>query len=221
MKRKKYTEIEIAKTVVNWLLEKQYDVYQEVVFSKHDHHSADIVAVHPNFPTDVWIIETKTQLSINVLDQAYRWQSNFRSIAVPNTRSPNKSFIQKICREFFIGWLFVYPDTGKVYNNIHLRYPYPDQSLHTKLSDYHKLGIAGSPSGGAITPYKITMMKIQEFIQENPGCTMKDIIAHGGKYHYASTQSARMSIRNAMQTFEKDWCLVNDRDYPETKYFLK
>ena len=65
-------ELELAKSVVEWLQDQHWEVYQEV---QRYSTTADIVAVQGPL---VWVVECKTSLSIGVMLQASRWMAHYR-----------------------------------------------------------------------------------------------------------------------------------------------
>ena len=205
----KFSEVELAVIVVDYLQSKDWDVYQEIQFGSFG-GSADIVALKNN---ELWIIECKTSLTFVVLEQAYNWPVTYRSIAIPLSRRDNRGrdFAYKVCREFQMSALEVdinehdvthiigFTKNTKTYSDKN------EKKMIENLTPYHKNGIAGSTSGGTQTPYKVTMMKIREFIETNPKCTLNEIIESVGKSHYANTNSAKQGIRTALTNWET-WC---------------
>jgi hypothetical protein len=223
-------ETELAKIVIEWLKKQKWEIYQEVQFSKYSTGNiADIVAVKNN---ELWIVETKTSLSLEVMEQAWRWEAHYRSVAVPRIRNRrDRTFAYMLAKRYLnIGILEVIRDKDKYYD-LDRVYAVVDAPLMQKFDEQAKRKIkmltelhktyakAGSTSGNHLTPYKQTMIKVRKFIEENPGCTLKDIIKDIGKGHYSSTNSAKNNIRKAL-AFWEDWCQVdtNEREY---KYFVE
>ncbi len=220
----KITEAEIAAEVVKWLKGQQWDVYQEVQVLSGS-NVADIVAVFNN--RIVWVIECKTSFGLKVLEQAYMWQVHYRSIAVPRpkniyTRPRTAEFVAK--NFYKVGIIEI--DTRDM--DVHvLREPPLMREFHDQtkrmlgaLRPEHKTYAAAGTKGSTHwTPYKGTIDKVRNFIKENPGCILKEIMAEiTGEHHYKSNQSARGSIRVGLETFE-DWCFVDQSTRPY-KYFI-
>ena len=226
MKRKKYSETDIAQVVVDYLESKDWDVYQEVQFHNYG-GIADIVAVKDN---QLWIIETKISLTFSVLAQAEKWYSHYRSIAVLRgiiTYNKGRSLAYRVCRNFLkIGVMEVSPNCGDIYVVV----PPPlqtgvDQTVKRQLdilSPLHKeYSKAGSSGSGHLTPFKYTLLQVKEFITENPGCTMNEIIDHIGEGHYSSINSAKNNLRQALYNWV-NWCEVNwDSDKRANVYKLR
>ncbi|HBD94493.1 MAG TPA: hypothetical protein DC057_10030, partial [Spirochaetia bacterium] len=102
MKIKKIKETEIAEIVIDWLEKQHWDVYQEVPVNSG---FADIFAVRNGL---VWVIETKTSLSFDVMEQAFRREVHYRSVAVPKPINSNWFLQRKIARDYLnIGILSV------------------------------------------------------------------------------------------------------------------
>ena len=97
------SETALAARVVSWLEVQHFDVYQEV---EHRGDVADIIAVRAGL---VWAIECKTTLSLAVMAQAARWQTHYRSLAVPMGKNYNeRQMAERICRDFLqVGILYV------------------------------------------------------------------------------------------------------------------
>ena len=213
MKKRKYSEAEIAKVLVDYLESKDWDVYQEVQFNNYG-GVADIVAVKND---ELWIIETKTSLTFSVLAQAESWQSHYRSVAVPRTirRHDNgRHLAYRICQRYLqIGVIEISPASSDVFivvapalQNIDKRSI--ERKLDT-LSPLHKeYAKAGSKGNQHLTPFKYTMIQVKEFIQENPRCTMNEIISQIGKGHYSSESSAKNTLRKALRDWV-NWCKVD------------
>lgn len=217
-------ETELAEIVIDWLEIQHWDVYQEVQFSAYD-RIADIVAVRAGM---LWIIECKTSMTFTVLEQAYRWPSHFRSIAIPKARErKGREFAYLIAERYLnVGILKVSKDkfsTG-VYEYLDpplmREFHKSSKRMIGQLREEHKhYAKAGSSNGGYYTPYRRTMKTVKNFVTNHPGCTLKEIMNDlGENHHYASNQSARTSIRKAL-SFWEDWCKV-DINGKEFRYYL-
>src|SRR3990172_8380228 len=89
-------ETELAEPVIDWLASQNWNVYQEVSFSRMG-GVADICAERHGV---LWIIETKTAMSIEVLNQASAWPVHFRSIAVPKAKRESKRDY-RVARDYY------------------------------------------------------------------------------------------------------------------------
>jgi hypothetical protein len=77
-------ETELGELVIEWLQRERpdWEIFQEIRPTKYaGGHIADIVCL--NSEDHVWVIELKTTLNLTVIRQAYSWDVDYRSIAVP------------------------------------------------------------------------------------------------------------------------------------------
>jgi len=212
----KHQETEIASKIIAWLTDQYWEIYQEVQFDSRN-QVADIVAVRNGI---MWIIETKTHYGLDVLTQAAAWPVHYRSIGIP--RSKHRSNF-RVARDYFrVGILEVKSDGVEelarppiFVKNQGIVKRYLDQ-----LTDLHKTySRAGSQSGHHLTPYRQTMLDVQNFISNNPGCTVRDIYGQLGKKHYSSARSFMGSLLQSLESFEP-WCTV-DRSSKPARLFVK
>lgn len=188
------TEAELAAKVVAWL-EGGFDVYQEV---EGVAGVADIVAVEIVRPKRCWIIETKRTLSLEVLGQAERWKrfeaAHMVSVAVPSARrhSKGRHFAEIAAGRFGIGVLVVGTHEVKERHRKPelTRRLHPNYDIRKWLREEHKhYAKAGSAGGGHYTVFKGTCEAARGFVERNPGCTMRELVA-GIDHHYASAKGA-------------------------------
>lgn len=208
------TEADVARPVVAWLEEQHWDVYQEVQFSKYGGSVADIVAVRHKL---LWIIEVKKSLTLSVLEQAYRWPTPLRSIAVPKAQTPRR-MANKLAKEYFkVGVIEV---GQRVYEAISApiqrgHYQHSIKYYLPKLKEEHKtFAEAGSTGRGHFTPYKQTIKWVKTFIKQNPSCTINDIYKDLGDCHYAGKASMKSNLQKALDMWEDDWCVVDKTERP-------
>lgn len=203
-------EKELLAHVVAWLQDMGWEVYQEVA---SDFGVADIVAV--NGPK-LWIIEGKMSLGLPVMAQAnhWKWYAHMRSVAVyckdhiwPKRQS-NSSYqanqlAKRCCEMLGIGVIEVRHNGFSIQVAEEVQ-PAIDRKLITRpdgsggiryeLREEQKtVCAAGGNNGGYYTPYKETCRSILEYVQRNPGCTLK-ILLDNIQTHYSSRQSARITL---------------------------
>lgn len=198
----------MAKGVIAWLQDMKWDVYQEVqVFSYGA--IADIVAV---FDSRTWVIETKTALSLKVMEQAYHWKhfSNLVSVAVPSGRRRSLAFPAKVLESFGIGLLsvvetvkWVDPGTVPVWDvneQIHPRLNrYPGKHLKDSLSEAHKtFAEAGNADKLRWSPFQQTCLDVRKFVEKNSGVGLKEIVDNV-KTHYHTVPTAKICIAKYVQ----------------------
>ena len=215
-------ETELAKLVVEWLKEQHWEVYQEVQFG-FGGGVADIVAVRHGI---MWIIECKTAYGLAVLEQAYRWPTHYRSIAVPWARTQRN---YRVARDYYqVGVLEVdsniFSHNGSVdeviYPKLFVRHHDSVKRYLNLLTELHKtFALAGSANGDHLTPYKNTMIDVRKIIEKNPGCTIGFVFEQLGVMHYASEASFKGNILTALESFEP-WCVVDKSSKP-CKLFIE
>ncbi len=194
------TEIELAKEVITYLENDGWDVYQEVPIGRGGEKVADIVAKRGRV---IWIIETKTSFTVDVISQAYWWHNHahFVSVAVASM-SDNKvgKFKKDICQTYGIG-VIVWEQT-KLYSCIkeHVR-PKLNRHALTTIDKYLTPDMKTFCPAGAqsdrhrLTPFRITVRELISIVSAQPGIALKDAINLLKKSHYASRQSAVASIK--------------------------
>ena len=210
------SEIELAKKVVDWLKGQHWEIYQEVQFSFAG-GVADIVAVSLGI---VWIIECKNSYGLKVLNQASRWASHYRSVAVPRAKGYSRDY--RVAKDYYRVGVIELSKFGDIDEPIKaplLRINHRQSqkylaALDELLKDYAP---AGSQSGNHLTPYKRTMLEVKEFITKNPGCTVKDLYENLGEMHYANINSFKGNIMSALDCFEV-WCFVDKSTKPRKLY---
>jgi len=184
-------EKELAKYFIDYL--SCYDLYFEIPMLK-----VDIVAKHNNI---LMAFEVKTSLNFRVIEQAaynYNW-FNYSYICVPWAQ--NMNFAKRVCSLFGIGILTIHVSGNMAWGDVneYLK-PVLNRSAHSlkrniKLPEYSKRSIAGASGsdGTTITPFKITVENIVEYIKKNPDPTIKEVFENV-ETHYHSFSSARSSL---------------------------
>ena len=235
-------EIDLGRKVIEWLEKERSDweIYQELpAFGK----VADIVCIKNGL---VWVIELKTSLSLAVIRQAYAWDVDYRSVAVPDTmtnlRNENREWWYGYMGKsmdistIIIGKHRIYTrycgDFGRDWSRHEVRFD-TDQmtrsgkylSTKKRLIELAESGLvegfadAGSRSGNHWTPYKQSMLEIREYITNNPGCTVNDIFDALGKLHYANKNSMKGSLLDRLR-FVETWCRI-DMDHRPYKFYIE
>lgn len=220
---KSISEKELAIPVIEWLQEQHWDVYQEVAIGKVNTPVADIIAVQNNY---VWAIEVKKSFTWRVLEQASRWRTHYRSIAILESKNEYARFQRyKMANEYYKLGIITIDEYYRVEQcmspPLMREYHRFAKNIMKNLHEEQKNGAfaqAGSDNGGYFTPYRHTMMQIKEYISENPGCTLREIMNNVGKGHYANMKSAKSNIRTSLKERENDWCdIVNGKYYIKTQ----
>lgn len=182
-------ETDVGRTVVSWLRDLGWTVYQEVI-GIH----ADIVAVQERYHAAplVWIIECKTSLNLKVICQAIdrSYWAHRVSVAVPRRSFPR--FAETILRSVGIGLLTVESGGGFVAETVHPSFRRDAlvketfKSLHDEQKTFCD---AGSPGGLHWSPFKETCRRIREAVNATPGAWLRDVLKDVG-HHYSNNSTA-------------------------------
>lgn len=185
-------ETDIAETIVIWLEERGWDVYQEVTGT---YGIADIVAKKND---ECWVVECKTTFSTAVIEQALRWDETTEYISIacpmPRRKAPRRLirllenhgigfFQQTWCKEEMTS-CFVTPPVRKQ------RRKTAPWTLHEGL----KSNKAGTKSGGRWSEFKETVKKLVKYVEENPNCSIKTAVENI-EHHYIKRETAVNCIR--------------------------
>ena len=188
--------------IVEWLAAQGWEVHQEVS-SSGGNPRADVVG---RFGAVTWVIETKLSLRLSLLEQAAHWTryANYVSIAFPYSRLRSHSlFLRNSLKMMGIGYLAVRPEeeAKSLRQSLEprLNRKLVNRKLWHLLDAHENLVDAGTPDGGYWTPFKVTAKALRKFVEENPGCTMKQAV-DGITHHYAHNQSARSNLRGYLRS---------------------
>lgn len=196
----KRTETQVAAPVVEWLQSLDWDVYQEVQVPGYQR--ADIVAARGPL---LWVVEAKTSLSLQLLDQACGWLkvANYVSIATPfcSYRVEHNRFVGRYLRDLGIGRFRVRGSGGKYdpiraeeVDNAAFRRRVESSELRSSLNEAQKRQAAGSPGGGYWTPFRQTCDNLREFLKANGPCSLR-VAIDSIKHHYKRQSTAQGSMR--------------------------
>ncbi|MCR4334329.1 MAG: hypothetical protein NUV47_01190 [Patescibacteria group bacterium] len=164
------TESDLAKAVISWLEDYQWEVYQEVqVFG----YTADIIAVQNKL---VWVVETKLTSTLKVIEQANNWKglAHYVSVAVPRRR--DQSMFGKVLSLFGIGKIECGQEIIEWIPPILNRKALSNKITHLLIPELKNYAEAGNSEGKRLTPFKKTCMEIIREVEENPGITIKELI---------------------------------------------
>lgn len=191
----KHSEEEIAEQFVIWLQDLGWTVYQEVQRYRGG-RVADIVATQGRL---IWIIETKTILGLDVMEQAFRWtdHAHFVSVGVPSQRGDIR-FKSGMLRHLGIGCLTAFRD-GDAWEVSEEVRPQMQRRLITGLREclrpeHQTWAKAGNAKGQRYSPFKATCRDVAKFVADNPGSTLKQLI-ESVPTHYHSTSTARSCLK--------------------------
>lgn len=198
-RRAQVSEAQLAEVVVRWLEALGADVYQEVECAGG---VADVVAC---VRAELWIVETKTAWSLQLLCQAMdrRREAHRVFIAAPYSRTLNDT--SRICDALGIGVLDVHLgsegcNAGEGYGMPAVREVVASRRWNTrpvalaaKLCPEHKTHAKAGTNGGRWTPFRRTIEQVASVVRNHPGITLKELVGEI-KHHYQTDASARNSI---------------------------
>lgn len=201
-------ETEIARPVVAYLRDQQWDVHQEVALGAR----ADIVGVHPR-PSGLallWVIEVKRSLTFEVIAQARNWldHAHYVSVAVPATHrsSDGRRIAERCLASYGIGLIEVdmrYVRAGgegsvRVCSapTIGRRRLIPQfvARLRGALCDETRTyAEAGNAESRFWSPFRNTCHQIVQEIQKRGPLTTRELVA-AITHHYRSDATARSTL---------------------------
>lgn len=194
------SEAELAAVVIAWLEALGADVYQEVELQRQGIR-ADIVArVGP----ELWIIETKTSMSLALIEQAMERRSFAHRVYIAAPTHKARAGLD-LCQELGIGVLGVtygggieapseYDEPQVTMRAQSRRWNTRPVALARKLEPQHKTHArAGATTGGHWSPFRRTIERLAQEVAAHPGIKIKAAVA-GIEHHYRSNAGARTSL---------------------------
>lgn len=141
--------------------------------------------------------EAKLSFNLKVIEQAYYWtnKANYVYILIPVSYKNQKSrvFARMLCDKLGIGVMEVSLTKGKYFVTVK-----PKLNLkpkRPKLYEEQKETIASNSKNDFITPFKITVKQINEYMQTRDEAYLIEVVKNI-KYHYSNERSACNSIKN-------------------------
>jgi hypothetical protein len=186
-------EVELARHLINYLSQYQWEIYQEVETGR-----PDIVMTLDKL---VWVIEVKMSFGLAVIEQACRWTAFAHRvcIAVPRPRRGERAFREKLCRTLGIGLFYVTPQYVEVAVHPVLHRNVVTRLITNKLVAAQKTwGEAGNNTHQYYTPFRNTVANLVEYVTTHPGTTLKAAL-HEAKHHYRSDPVASSCIKKYIE----------------------
>lgn len=197
-------ERDVAIPVMEWLKADGWDCYPEANVH-YFNERADIAAVRNG---KLWIVEAKTSLSLQLLDQAYKWtyKAHFVSVAIPWRRRDIPMIASQFLKTNKIGLITVYKHSVEAHigpgvnRSAHAYAKRVISGLHPDMKRY----VPGTPATeGYSTPFRRTINEAVRFIYKHPGCSIKDVM-NGINHHYLSDATARSCVPKWLRELESD-----------------
>ena len=202
-------ESDLFNPIKEWLEDRNYEVFAEVAAFRG---RADVVG---RINKCICVVEMKTSLSLDVIEQAINWKpyAHYIYIAIPKRKTPIRHFLEVLLRNQRIGILevdkrgWIYQSSRAYFNRPYMldkgskRYDWDNI-----LKEEHKTWlVGGSAGGGYVTDYKITIEKVKTYLRrQKEWVSINDILDHC-ETHYGSPKS---SLASALLKFENEWCEV-------------
>jgi hypothetical protein len=190
-------EADVAAPVVTYLEGIGCDVYQEVTLPRSG-DIADIVATRGG---ELWVVETKTSWSLDLLEQCMSRRRYAHRVfaACPLKRGFRDR--AALALELKIGSIAVRMDRhdshlnhARGYQQAPLLEGILTSQLRASLSPQHKTRApAGTNGGGRYTPFVATCEALRALVQQEPGITLSDAVSKI-THHYSSRASAISSL---------------------------
>lgn len=185
----------LALHVVRHLESLDYDVYKEVCKKGGGSDRADIYAVHnkgANIGATV-AIEVKMTFGLKVIEQAYDWKrfANFVYVAVPVGKRKDRKFGYFLCKTLGIGVIEIEERRG--FATIKVAAPFNTNITKPRLYDEQKFSSAGNANNEYVTPFKMTVSRLYEYLKNNGRMSVSEAIS-GIDHHYKSHISACNAI---------------------------
>ena len=209
MKRKevgKQIKEEDVGRALNTFFNDKYEIYNEVSLSGGASQRADLVLVKDNERS---VIEIKTSATLKVLEQAYNWKNyvNKVYVCVPESlsykRNSTYKFFKVLCKKLNIGIIrYTYFDWSDSYNFVIQSHPlYEDAKIpqHLKLYEEQKDFVGGSATNDFITPFKITMKRVDAYLEEHGESPLNDVLKNI-EHHYSNDKSGVGAIKKLIET---------------------
>lgn len=205
--KSKLKETDLAKKIVDWLIDDGWEVFQEVP-SGYGGATPDIVARRGKY---IWVIETKTSFTLDVIQQAHNWigRAHFVSVAIPAGVTSHRDqfqFRKLICETFGIG-VIVYDSRNEYDVNLdserfaHLDpvksnlqpkfnrscFDYWEKTLKPEMKTFCAAG--STTSHRRYTPFTATVLTLVDYVKRHPGTTLKEALSEI-KHHYRTSSTA-------------------------------
>jgi len=203
------SEVEVGRAIKDANLFKGMEMAEEVGIGGSG--SCDLVYFNDG---EVIAIELKKQLNIKVIAQATRWLDTATRVYVACPCTLNND-ARQVLRALGIGYIMVgeyqgiLDDTPQRFARIALKAePLPGDLDFwlPELRHMDKKLEAGTQAGSRSTSFSRFIARAKEYVQANPGATLKDI-ALNVQNHYSSYHSCISALRKyaLVGTIEKFW----------------
>lgn len=189
--------------VSGWLRRHGWDCYHEVQ-ERRKGPRADIVAVR----SDVCLVcEVKNEVNMKLFNQAINWvgRTNFICIAHPQRAFERRGFRPNRAEQHLLDYYglgrIVTTETPRgieVSEVVPPKHHRVNQTLAKNLKEEMKRYTPGLANTGYFTPWRRTMDAAVRYVEEHPGCTLREIVENI-EHHYGPYSTARSCIHRWIQ----------------------
>lgn len=210
-------EQDLFEPVKGWLENNGYEVFSEVS-PRRINRRADVVG---KCGKAILIVELKTTLSLELIDQAYYWKryAHYIYVAIPKRRKEIPQIIRDYLKKEGIGLIEVSLRDHEIIVREKAKFnrPFLPHKINweKELLPEHKTWLKGGSSGGGyVTPFKITIENIKRYLYQerfkwisqytgDEGWRTIDNILEHCETHYANPKNTVSSI---LRNNQFDWC---------------
>lgn len=177
-----------------------YETYAEVPMKGGGSKRCDMYARNENKDSNDYghtiVFEAKLSFNFKVIEQAYYWKKHAHLcyIVVPTTTKniSSRNFAREVCKKMGIGVIEVNVKRGKYFVTVKSEHN-PNPKV-PKLYEEQKKILSSNSSNTYITPFKITVMQMNEYMKDKKSSSIIDLVKNIN-HHYKSINSACRSIK--------------------------
>lgn len=183
-----------------------YTTYAEVCFKGGGNIRCDMYARKEDDCTDrghTILFEAKLSFNLKVIEQAYQWKmknsANEFYVICPTTYKnvSTRRFARELCRLLGIGVMEVNIKAGLY--KVTVKPVWCSNPTIPTLYEEQKMTIASNSDNSFVTPFKITVKRLNEYMEGKTQDNLTDVIKNI-KHHYKGDIRAMRNIRCMIET---------------------
>lgn len=192
VKMKYQKESELTNQIINYYESLNFISYKEVsLYGRGGDIRCDTYLIKDDLSI---VIETKLNLTIKVIEQAYNWKNHANKVFICVPFKNKINFALNLCKLLNIGLIMCSK------NNIYIKYePIINNNIKMPiLYNEQKNTIGGNCNSDFYTSFKNTIKNIDIFMSNKDEYLLKDMISEI-KHHYVNDKSAINSIKKMIK----------------------
>jgi len=197
--KRSFTESDLMEFVRSDFEQIGYTTYAEVCYKGGGSKRCDLFAINETINHSI-VFEAKLSFNLKVIEQCYQWRNhaNDSYIIIPKVYRNIKTIklARIICEHLGIGVIEV--DFKRQIYDMTVKSKNVDNPILPKLYDEQKLTISSNSKSDFITPFKITVKSIDEYMLDKSEIYLNDLIQNI-KHHYKSNLSATNAIKSLVE----------------------